>query len=95
MKIKTLTTYDVYNFGASLQAYALQTYLSNLGNEVEIINYQPDYLTRKYNYKWVNPESSMSKFLVTRIIYRILKFLQRQTTLKRKRKFDIFNVSIQ
>lgn len=91
MKIKTLTTYDVYNFGASLQAYALQTYLSNLGNEVEIINYQPDYLTRKYDYKWVNPESSMSKFLVTRIIYRILKFLQRQTTLKRKRKFDIFN----
>lgn len=24
MQIKTLTTYDVYNYGASLQAYALR-----------------------------------------------------------------------
>lgn len=27
MKILTLTTYQGYNYGASLQAYALQTYL--------------------------------------------------------------------
>lgn len=91
MKIKTLTTYNVYNYGASLQAYALMTYLTKLGHEVEIINYQPHYLTRKYDYKWVNPESWMSKYCYTRSIYRILKFLQRQTTLKRKKKFDFFN----
>ena len=90
MKIKTLTTYDVYNYGAALQAYALMTYLSNLGNDVEIINYQPDYLTRKYDYKWVNPESAMSRYAVTRVLYRILKFLQRQTTIGRKRAFDQF-----
>lgn len=94
MKIKTLTTYDVYNYGASLQAYALQTYLTNLGNDVEIINYQPEYLTRKYNYKWVNPESRMSHNVVTRSAYRIMKYLQRQTTLGRKRKFDEFNHKI-
>lgn len=91
MKIKTLTTYDVYNYGASLQAYALQTYLADLGNDVEIINYQPEHLTRKYNYRWVNPESSMSRYAVTRCAYRIMKYLQRQTTLGRKRKFDEFN----
>lgn len=85
MKIKTLTTYDVYNYGASLQAYALMTYLSSLGNDVEIINYQPSYLTRKYDYKWVNPESSMSRYAVTRVLYRILKFLQRQTTMRRNK----------
>lgn len=68
MKIKTLTTYDVYNYGASLQAYALQTYLTDIGNDVEIINYQPEYLTRKYDYKWVNPESWMSRNIVTRFI---------------------------
>lgn len=90
MKIKTLTTYDVYNYGASLQAYALMTYLSSLGNDVEIINYQPSYLTRKYDYKWVNPESSMSRYAVTRVLYRILKFLQRQTTMRRKQAFDQF-----
>lgn len=57
MRINTLTTYDVYNYGASLQAYALMTYLQNKDNEVEIINFQPEYLTRKYDYRWVNPES--------------------------------------
>lgn len=94
MKIKTLTTYDVYNYGASLQAYALQTYLTDLGNDVEIINYQPEYLTRKYDYKWVNPESWMSHNVVTRYVYRVMKYLQRQTTLGRKRKFDEFNHKI-
>lgn len=91
MKINTLTTYDVYNYGASLQAYALQQYLMNLGHEVEIINYQPDYLTRKYNYKWVNPESKLSKCALTRAAYRVMKYLQRQTTFGRKRIFDTFN----
>ena len=66
MNIKTLTTYDVYNYGASLQAYALQTHLTQLGHVVEIINYQPEYLTRKYNYHWVNPESKMSRNALTR-----------------------------
>ena len=91
MKIKTLTTYDVYNYGASLQAYALQQYLIDIGNEVEIIRYQPDYLSRKYDYFWVNPESKASKYLVTRMIYRVAKFIHRQTTLKRKHAFDRFN----
>lgn len=91
MQINTLTTYNVYNYGASLQAYALMTYLESKGHNVKIINFQPEYLTRKYNYLWVNPESSMNKCIMTRIIYRILKYIQRQTTLKRKRKFDYFN----
>ena len=90
MRIKTLTTYNVYNYGASLQAYALMTFLSRQGHDVEIINYQPEYLTRKYNYKWVNPESKMSRYALTRVVYRILKFLQRQTTLANKRLFDDF-----
>lgn len=90
MIIKTLTTYNVYNYGASLQAYALMTYLKHKGHNVEIINYQPEYLRRKYNYKWVNPESKMSKFIFTRCVYRIMKYLQRQTTIKRKKAFDKF-----
>ena len=91
MKIKTLTTYDVYNYGASLQAYALMRYLQGLGHDVEVINYQPGYLTRKYDYRWVNPESRMSRHAATRCAYRVMKFLQRQTTMGRKRKFDEFN----
>lgn len=43
MNIKTITCHDVYNFGASLQAYALQTFLEENGHNVEVIDYLPDY----------------------------------------------------
>ena len=49
MIIKTITCHDVYNFGASLQAYALQTFLRSQGHEVEIIDYLPSY---KHFYEW-------------------------------------------
>lgn len=44
MKIKTITCHNVYNAGASLQAYALAAYLRKQGHEVQIIDYVPDYL---------------------------------------------------
>ena len=40
MKIATLTFTDTSNYGALLQAYALQQYLNDTGNECEVINYQ-------------------------------------------------------
>lgn len=43
MKIKTITCHNVYNYGATLQAYALQHFLEMQGNEVEIIDYAPAY----------------------------------------------------
>ena len=45
MIVKTITCHDVYNFGASLQAYALMKYISDRGHDVEIIDYKPDYLS--------------------------------------------------
>ena len=41
MKIGIITFHWATNYGAVLQAYALQTYLSELGHDVEIINYRP------------------------------------------------------
>ncbi len=90
MKVITVTTYNVYNYGAALQAYALQKYLIELGHHAELLNYQPAYLNTRYDYKWVNPESPLSKYAITRFAYRIAKYLQRQTTLRRKRAFDTF-----
>ncbi len=49
MKIKTITCHDVYNAGASLQAFALQHYLEQCGHDVEIIDYKPSYLSGHYN----------------------------------------------
>ena len=40
MRIATITCQHVYNYGATLQAYALQAYLESLGHEVEIIDYR-------------------------------------------------------
>jgi len=91
MKIKTITTWADYNYGASLQAYALLTFLKGEGHDVELIKYLPSYQTRMYDYMWVNPESKASRFWITRWLYRIVKFFQRMTTLKRKRIFDDFN----
>lgn len=53
MKIKTITCHDVYNYGASLQAYALQEFLKKCGCEVQIIDYLPDaYGTRYETFKF-------------------------------------------
>lgn len=54
MRIRIITCYDVYNAGASLQAYALMQYLKDCGHEVKIIDYKPDYLSRHYSLKAVN-----------------------------------------
>lgn len=91
MKIKTITTWADYNYGASLQAYALLTYLQKQGHDAELIKFLPPYQTRMYDYLWVNPESKASRYWVTRWIYRFAKFAQRMTTLKRKKVFDEFN----
>ena len=63
MKISTITCHDVYNHGASLQAYALMTYLNNQGHNVEIIDYKPYYMGNLY--KLSNIGSSISKKLST------------------------------
>lgn len=91
MKILTLTTYLGYNYGASLQAYALQTYLKNHGHDSQVIRLEFEYLMRYYAFWYVNPESKLNKNFITRMIYRITKWCQRRTTLKRKEVFDFFN----
>jgi len=40
MRIGIMTFHSALNCGAVLQAYALQTYLENMGHEVEFINYR-------------------------------------------------------
>lgn len=41
-KIGILTYHSGYNYGACLQAYALQTTLNNLGYDNEIINFETE-----------------------------------------------------
>lgn len=48
-KASILTFHCVPNYGAVLQAYALQEVLKNFFDEVEILDYRPNNLTREYN----------------------------------------------
>ena len=90
MKIKTITCHDVYNVGASLQAYALVTYLNSLGHNAEIIDYKPEYLNRHYPL-WGGASSKYDKPVI-RVLYSLAKLPGRlkAKSSKRKREYDIF-----
>ena len=90
MKIKTITCHDVYNAGASLQAYALVTYLNKLGHEARIIDYKPEYLSRHYRL-WGGASGKYNKPLL-RELYSLIKFPRRLKLKlgKRKKEYDNF-----
>ncbi|MBQ8572728.1 MAG: polysaccharide pyruvyl transferase family protein [Ruminococcus sp.] len=90
MQIKTITCHDVYNVGASLQAYALSKYLTNCGHKVEIIDYKPDYLSYHYSLSWVGTKKYNKPII--KQAYLLAKLPKRLIALasKRKRNFDLF-----
>lgn len=81
MKIGILTFHRAHNYGAILQAYALQEVLINRGHDVEFIDYQSSHLLRIY--KWF----SWKRFIHKGIDFSIkeLKILS-----KRKMRYDRF-----
>lgn len=88
MQIKTITCHDVYNHGASLQAYALQTYLESMGHSAEIIDYKPDYLSGHYRL-WTVDNPIFDKPFIKQL-YLLAKLPERLISLKRKSLFDEF-----
>ena len=95
MKIKTITCHDVYNYGASLQAFALQNYLEKQGHDVQIIDYKPDYMRNHYKF-WYVPSSS--RYYARAMKNPVIRFMlccyfapNRFSTYGRKLKFDAFN----
>ncbi|HCJ24799.1 MAG TPA: polysaccharide pyruvyl transferase family protein [Bacteroides ovatus] len=97
MEICTITCHRVYNYGASLQAFALQYYLESLGHKVEIIDYLPYYHQSRYNFFYIPLESNhytlFSSNGFMRLVYGILKNLCIFKTWGRKKKFDDFTKS--
>lgn len=76
MKIGILTFHWATNYGAVLQTFALQKYLSQLGHNVTIINYKP---SRQDNSIWL--------FVRRRYFLHPIQFLN---TLLKERKIDKF-----
>lgn len=96
MKIKTVTCHHVYNYGATLQAFALQSYLEGLGHEVEIVDFR---LPAHSRYEWftIVPAKSgraypiIRKYPFLRFFYYPLKRRSMLRTWGRKRAFDRFD----
>lgn len=88
MKIKTITCHDVYNLGASLQAYALQKYLESQGHKVEIIDYMPEYQCRQFRLCIISNSLYDKPFI--KQLYLLAKLPRRLMALKRKNAFDEF-----
>lgn len=87
MKVAIVTFIRAYNHGAILQGYALYKTLSNLGADVEMLDYEPEYFKRIYNVesfkKWL--------WLPGPLLSRFPKFLLlRNRVSKRNKKFDRF-----
>lgn len=87
--VKTITCHKVYNYGASLQEFALIKFLQNLGFNAKAINYKPDYLSGHHSL-WSISNPKFSRFPLN-VIYIILKFPKRLIETKRKKNFDAFH----
>lgn len=95
MNVKIITCHDVYNYGASLQAYALQTYLRQKAHQVEIIDYRPPYIDWHYRLSWfVPPNSPYYKKCRSNVLfhslYALRRYLKSLSTHSRKQAFKKF-----
>lgn len=81
MKIGILTFHKTDNYGAMLQAYALGSFLMNLGNQVFFLDYAPSFLIKK---KYVR------RTVVQKVFFAIKQLLMIKMYLSKKKKFKDF-----
>lgn len=77
-----LTFHNTLNYGAHLQAYALCSFLNNIGLKCEIIDYQCEEITKAYGMHFGNYTNSLKTMLWYILVSPDLK--------RRKRAFDCF-----
>ena len=83
MKVGLLTFHCSQNYGATLQGYALQEVIKELGHEVEIIDYRPGFLVYPLYPRYLVVTRNIPK-LIEHIFYATL------SGLKRRRVFNHF-----
>lgn len=82
MKIGIFTFHRACNYGAVLQCYALQEYLKNMGHDVSVIDYAPEYIEKPYRpfrYSYNRMESPLvnAKVLFRQILLIPIRIKQR------------------
>lgn len=99
MKIGIFTFHCAINYGAVLQAYSLQEYLKEMGHEVYIINYRPDYLLYPYRiFRWNEfPKEPVSglKWLVRELMVIPIRWKRKVNFLKFiKKHLCLYNLDL-
>lgn len=89
MNIGIITFHRAENFGAVLQAYALQTYLSSLGHEVKIVDYRCVAIEQMYDV--INPRilGSRKNVLISARLY-LERFGNLKERYVKKARFEDF-----
>lgn len=90
MKVKLLTFHAVPNYGAVLQAYALQKYLEECGHEPEFIDYRPAYLTTGGRFHW--PKSAWHVKANIVIVYQKIMTLKGLFNVDMRKQYKRFNL---
>lgn len=94
MIVNIITCHDVYNYGASLQAYALSSFIEGMGHEVKIIDYKPDYLSHHYEFGYVEESNRFypicQKYKIVKLLYGIRLIPITYATWRRIKPFDKF-----
>lgn len=90
MKIGILTYHRSHNYGAVLQAYALKTFLSNQGHDVEFIDYWPNYRKGMYDladFSFIKDKDLNFPQKIKRLIRLVLVYPGKKNRYKRFQKF--------
>ena len=90
LDIKIVTCHDVYNFGASLQVFALQTYLERLGHHVQVVDYKPPYQPPRHTRLFAIDRSKKRLVGFAQMLYRLPR---RFSHIGRNRRFRQFTTS--
>lgn len=89
MKIATITFHRAHNYGAVLQAYALQNYLILSGYDTEILDYSLNEIQYQYNLIYTSYHPKKYRRLLS-CIKNIIKLPLKIGKLKRYNKFNNF-----
>ena len=71
MKVGILTFHGADNYGAVLQAFALQEYIRSLNNDVDMVNYSPKAVLKDYktfSFAFSNTFTGVKKYLLHPLI---------------------------
>ena len=90
MRVGILTYHRSQNYGAQLQTWALKSYVSSLGHDVNVIDYWPDYHDRLYRHKYFDRGVFAGKSIIGKAKYTVRSLAMEFLAVRRRRSCQQF-----